>query len=61
MTYADWMIILVFTLMMSVGAAALFFSSDYAQKRWNADEYYKRTKEPRIVTERLYRTRSRTR
>ncbi len=57
MTYADWMLILVFTLMMSVGGVALFFGSDYAQKRWNADEYYKRTKEPRIVIERGYRTR----
>lgn len=57
MTYADWMIILVFTFMMSVAGLALFFGSDYAQKRWNADEYYKRTKEPRIVIERDYRTR----
>ncbi|MBE0689448.1 hypothetical protein [uncultured Castellaniella sp.] len=57
MTYADWMLILAFTPIMSVGAAALFFGSDYAQKRWNADEYYKRTNEPRIVIECDYRTR----
>ena len=37
MSYGDWMIILVFGLMMSIAALAKFFSSDYAQKKWNPE------------------------
>lgn len=30
-----WLITLIFIVMMSVGGLALFFSSDYAQQKWN--------------------------
>ncbi len=61
MTMAFWAILGFFCFVMAVGSLALFFGSDYAQKRWNTDEYYKRTQEPCIVIERSYRTCSRAR
>ncbi|WP_322995588.1 hypothetical protein [Castellaniella sp.] len=61
MTYADWMIVLVFSLMMSYTGLVVFFGSDYAQKRWNPD-YKPRGKQPaNLIIARDYRVRSRQR
>lgn len=37
MSYMMWLITLVFAVMMSVGSLALFFSSAYAQRKWNPE------------------------
>lgn len=37
MSYMMGLITLVFGVMTSVGLLALFFSSDYAQKKWNPE------------------------
>ncbi|CAM5199448.1 hypothetical protein CDEF62S_03628 [Castellaniella defragrans] len=37
MSRVMWLLTLVFTVMMSVGGLALFFSNNYAQKKWNPD------------------------
>lgn len=37
MSYGDWMIVLVFVLMMSVAGLAKFLNSEYAQKKWNPE------------------------
>ncbi len=35
MSQMMWLLTLVFSVMMAVGLLALFFGSDYAQKKWN--------------------------
>ncbi|WP_237174120.1 hypothetical protein [Paracandidimonas lactea] len=52
-------ILIFFFVAMGVGALAVFFSSDYAQKRWNPEKKACEDDSPKMVIESGYRTRQR--
>lgn len=52
-------ILIFFFVAMGVGALAVFFSSDYAQKRWNPEREACEEDSPRLLIENGYRTRQR--
>jgi len=58
-TLAHIGILIFFFVAMGVGGLAVFFGSDYAQKRWNPEWKAREEDSPRLLIENGYRTRQR--